>query len=873
MSIAQKILENIDALGVMLMYRIIKRFYGVGLTVAIIVAVIMLLEYKILERVIKQEIRANITLERNYIASVISGRLLRKAQIIKDAGSYIESEGEDKRILDFLRTLLKKNPSYESIYFGTPDNKMINGSGWIPPDTFDLRSRPWYKKALERNDIIYTEAFLNASRDHMIVTIAMPIYDSTNRLLGVIAGDITVDGIFNLVRGSKISETKYSFLLDSKGSILAHPHYEYKFSSVLPNIKDSYEKIEISKLWNKSGIMPILVEGKEGYLAYQPIDSTDWMIASYVSTREYLNPERQMLMIFLTTLISSFIIILSLLFIQRKYLIKPLLSLDRDLQMVSISDNIEYRVPEEKKDPFLVLRESVNRSLNRTQEYFSALKHSQEELMSANDELSATVQQLEAVEEELRAQYQDIIDSKTALEISEKRNRAIVSVLPDTMFVYSKEGVFLDFKTRNDTDSLMRREDIIGKKLTEIKPEEVALKEMGMIEKALSTNELQYFEYSLNSSDSTQYFESRIIKCTEEEVLAIVRNTTEQKENQLLIERLSFHDQLTKLYNRRYFDEELKRLDVPDSLPLTISMLDVNGLKLTNDAFGHLVGDELLKCVAQLLKKHCRAGDTVARIGGDEFILLLPKTTHQEAERIVQRIYNAASQEKISNIQISVSIGWETRTSMKQPVRDIFVHAEDHMYRKKLTESQSMRNQTIQAIMNTLNEKNEREKTHSVEVSRICRDIGEAMKLDIQLLSEIEAAGLLHDIGKISVREEVLNKPCKLTTKEYEEVKRHAESGYQILKSVDAYSSMAEVILSHHERWDGGGYPRGLKREEIPFVARIISVADAYQAMVSDRPYRKGVSRDEALLELVANAGTQFDPKIVKILAGLIVSR
>lgn len=348
-------------------------------------------------------------------------------------------------------------------------------------------------------------------------------------------------------------------------------------------------------------------------------------------------------------------------------------------------------------------------------------------------------------------------------------------------------------------------------------------------------------------------------------VVIVFRDYTEKKEKQDKIIYLSYHDQLTGLYNRRFFEEELNRLDTERNLPFTIAMVDVNGLKLTNDAFGHLQGDELLKRVAEILKKECRSDDIVARVGGDEFVIILPKTTDKETEKIIKRIYRAVGEEQLGSIVISVSIGWDTKMSIDQLIRDVYIKAEEHMYRKKLSESQSMRNQTVQVILKTLNEKNAREKIHSEKVSLISRKIGEAMDLDYDTLKEIEISGLMHDIGKIAINENLLNKPGKLTKFEYEEIKRHPEISYQILKSLDTYSSLAEYVLSHHERWDGKGYPRGLEGEEIPLISRIIAIADSYEAMVSDRSYKKAMSNDQAINELKNNSGTQFDPNIVKI--------
>ncbi len=352
----------------------------------------------------------------------------------------------------------------------------------------------------------------------------------------------------------------------------------------------------------------------------------------------------------------------------------------------------------------------------------------------------------------------------------------------------------------------------------------------------------------------------------------VFRDYTEKKEKQERIVYLSYHDQLTGLYNRRYFEEELSRLDTERNLPFSIAMIDVNGLKLTNDAFGHLKGDELLKRVSSTIKRECRSDDIVSRIGGDEFVVLLPRTSYMEAEHIMNRIYHAVNDEKLDSIVMSVSIGWDTKTMSDQKITDVFIKAEESMYRRKLSETQSMRNLTIQVILKTLNEKCQQEKHHADRVSYLSKKIGMAMQLDSATLHETEIAGLMHDIGKITIHEAILNNPGLLSSQDYDEMKRHPESSYHILKSVDAYAYLSEYALYHHERWDGLGYPKGIQGEEIPLIARIIAVAEAYEAMTSVRPYKAIKTPDEAIIELRRNSGTQFDPAIVALCTTEIMS-
>ncbi|MBU3188403.1 diguanylate cyclase [Clostridium bowmanii] len=344
-----------------------------------------------------------------------------------------------------------------------------------------------------------------------------------------------------------------------------------------------------------------------------------------------------------------------------------------------------------------------------------------------------------------------------------------------------------------------------------------------------------------------------------------INDITEIKQKQEEIEHLSYYDQLTGLYNRRFYEEELKRLDSPRNLPLTIVMGDVNGLKIVNDSFGHVKGDELLKKVARVMKLACREDDIIARLGGDEFVIILPKTDGFEADQIIRRISDLSAKEKIEFIDISISFGYETKNTEKEIIEEIFKKAEDHMYKKKLFESPSMRGKAIGTIIRTLHEKNKREEQHSQRVSALCKSMGEALRLSEYEIQELKNIGLFHDIGKIAIDENILNKAGKLTGVEWNEVKRHPEIGYRILNTVNDMADMAKYSLYHHERWDGKGYPKGLKGDEIPFISRIIAIADAYDAMTSERSYRSALPTEAAIEELQKNSGSQFDKELVKV--------
>lgn len=389
-------------------------------------------------------------------------------------------------------------------------------------------------------------------------------------------------------------------------------------------------------------------------------------------------------------------------------------------------------------------------------------------------------------------------------------------------------------------------------------------------EVALNNKELSYDYYS---EALKRHFTVNVYSPKYKQFAMIFTDITDRIEKESKIKYLGYHDQLTGLYNRRFYEEERRRLDIARNLPFSTVMMDVNGLKLSNDAFGHSFGDQLLQCVAKVIKEEFRADDILARIGGDEFVVLLPKTSEAEVAHIVSRVMARMQYERIDVLSVSVSMGWATKTEMIQDIEDVFTKAEEMMYSRKLSESKAMRLKTIDIILDDLRRRSQQQYEHSQNVSRICGEFGRFMNYDDDVVQELERAGALHDIGKISFSESLFDGSRDLSDDEYEDIKRHTEIGYHILKSVDEYATISEYALSHHEWWDGSGYPRNIAGEKIPLLARIISIVDAYEAMTSERPYKETLYQYDALKELKRYSGSQFDPDLLAVFSDMILEK
>ena len=433
--------------------------------------------------------------------------------------------------------------------------------------------------------------------------------------------------------------------------------------------------------------------------------------------------------------------------------------------------------------------------------------------------------------------------------------------------VYDELNIPIDFTYLNVNQSFedfseLKAEDIIGKTISDALPNS----EKSWIQtfaQVLSTGQPTHYEE--HSKRLNKYYSVKAYSPKQNQVAVLFEDITQRK---LMDEKILFaskHDYLTSLPNRRFFDEKIREMDQPQNYPLVVSMMDIDGLKLINDTLGHFVGDQAIIAVAKQLQVTFGEHAFVARTGGDEFMIVCANTLISEFKQKRNEMIDTMSKIKIQGVDISLSFGIAVKSESTELIQDIIIKSENDMYANKVLHGQSARNQIIVTLFDALKNKYEEEKIHSSRVSQYCSLMGECLGLSEGEKLELELAGRMHDIGKISIPDTILRKPGKLNDEEWNIMRNHTTNGYQILRSADQYSRLAEYALSHHERVDGKGYPQGLKGEEIPLFSRIIAICDAYEAMTSDRQYRNAMTSQEAVKEIIRCAGTQFDEKLVKI--------
>ncbi len=382
----------------------------------------------------------------------------------------------------------------------------------------------------------------------------------------------------------------------------------------------------------------------------------------------------------------------------------------------------------------------------------------------------------------------------------------------------------------------------------------------------------------LTSKNGTEYFiEDNASPILDEKgqmvgVVLVFRDISEKKEERTKIEYLSYHDYLTGLYNRRYFEEELYRLDVTRNLPISILMGDVNGLKLINDIFGHSYGDKMLKEIAGIMQVECRSDDIIARWGGDEFVILLPKTALNDAESIAERIKTRVSAIRGYAIEISISIGCDSKTHENFDMIRTLNKAETKMYYSKTLEKSNKQSDELEAIINLFFTNCERESQHATYVSEMSQKIGIALNFSQRDLRKLVRAAKLHNIGKVILEPNLLGRGQLLKPSEYKAFEAHPLVSYRILAYFDDTLELADIVLAHHENWDGSGFPKGLKGKNIPLMARIIHIVGSYEQMIHAPDKAQAKSSEEAIQQIRNNAGIKFDPDLVGIFIKLLLT-
>ena len=809
-----------------------------------------------------------------------------KKEIEAMANTPLAESGDQLGIVPYMNKETQRNKEYEEFFIADSQGNYTLNSG----KSGSIADRDYFQKVMSSGNTVISDPLISRGSGNQVIVVAAPLMKA-GQVVGLLGGTISLTELVQLVTSERVGEIGYAFIVQEDGLIITHPEDSFIMTyNVLKDVNASqnFKEAVHDMVQGKTGFTKYSIQREDKYLAYAPVPGVKWSLGVTVPVLYVVNQMRYLPYYFIVMTI-LFVVVLAL--ILSRWLVKPLTDLEKF--STELNDNLHKKVDYyQLNSPVREVKSlatNFRKMVTALQETFEELESSKTNLKDEIIEramiqvdLERSYEELGASEEELRFNYEKLQSKEKLLRESERRFRSLLENVKLITGILDKDGrvIFVnDFGLRLTG---YMKEEVIGHSYFDT-----------FIPKNLRRTAIAWFRESVKSKKiiihdfdpiQTKTGVIRFVNWNHTLLLdsegnvsgvaSIGEDITERKQFQERLQHMSFHDSLTGLFNRTYFEEEMIHLEEDVFAPVGIIVCDVDGLKLVNDTLGHSTGDKLLWLTAGIIKKCFREEDKVCRIGGDEFAIILPKSELSSVEHACLRIRKAVERYNLENEEfpLSLSVGFAVSGERQENVRSVFKEADNNMYQEKLHRSKSSRSALVQALMKTLEARDFITEGHAERLQDIVISLGVVLGLSERNLANLRLLAQFHDIGKVGIPDRILFKPGRLTDEEFQEMKRHSEIGHRIAQSAPDLQPIADYILSHHEWWNGGGYPLGLKEESIPLECRILAIADAYDAMTSDRPYRKALSQKQAFAELTKHSGIQFDPKLVPIFIRVNIS-
>lgn len=781
-------------------------------------------------------------------------------------GTYVGARRNEKGEIQIVDN--NSNTGGSSWYYSVNED-LTRGEVVLKTNKFDPRTRDWYISAKTLGKQTFSPVYKHFVMEDLTISASVPIFDGQGKLLGVLGTHMNLSNINQYMQEVVKEYQGYALVLEKDTSTLIANSFNGDNFTVLED--GSFKRNKVSDLDNEfiSGIMEkyntdqvdtfgFLYQNTGYYVNVVNYhnDGLDWVIVSAIPSNLFTKEIYANMKLTGLIMVIAFLCIVIIYRGFIKWLFRPI----DDLVLVSnqiAAGNLSTRASKIRNDEIGNLCLSFNYMADRIFELVNNLE----------DKVKERTKALEFANEEINRTK----DSLFLILDSTAEGILGIDLTGKCIFCNNSCIKLLGYDSQKN---------ILGEHLNTILFHEVvsgkdSLNNNIILKCILSNEKVSAEEQIFWKADGTQIsvaYHARSKLKNGEIIGAVVTfiDITERKEGEAKIKYLGSHDALTGLLNRSGYEDKVKEYDNPSFFPISIIFGDLNGLKLMNDVFGHGAGDMLIQKTAEVLQKACRDIDIAARVGGDEFIVLLPKTDAEEALQIMKQIKSEMSKEKVFGIKSSIAIGFDTKDNSAQTLEKVMGNAEREMYKEKLLSKKNYSIDTIQSILKILYERNPIEKVYTERVVSLSNRMGRKIGLTEHEQKRLTDVAYIHGIGKIVLDKEIFKKD-ELSEKEQFQMNQHPIVGFRILNLFDNTLDLADYVYALHEKWDGTGMPKGLKGEEIPFISRMIAIIGRYEERVlKNADHNIGYNTDFVLKQIQELSGKDFDPKLTELFIQVI---
>ncbi len=817
----------------------------------------------------------NIVSDTKLVDLWFEGKILTLKAIASSLSLDLEGEVDNKEdITNYLKEQRDNSGGdFLNLYLTTEDGRNYNSNNWSYDFIKeDLKGRIWYRGAKENDGLFISDAYEDIMTGHRVITISIPIRNNQGSIIGVLGMDYTVSDIIRQIERINIGDRSFHIVISRENKILFNDSF----------VKD----VDYSSLLKRRGeFLEIEHNGTKLIGVYTKLENINLGILSFEDINNYYLQINKFIQYFIVILTFAVIIaLIVVLFVSRQISI-PVIELKNGVRRLLAGD-FDTQISNHRDDEFGELMTNFNLMAK-------TIKDNNDNLTTQSKDLFEKNELLQEINAELEASYNQLQATNDQLNYSESKYRTLIENIPDLIWVTDAGGNITYINDFVENVLKYRSEELIGKNISTILCPLHEYQDCSNIVEEFKNSDFEDYDLWFIESDKENKLIisaniTRIIDHNDQVIgiQGIGRDVTEKRklEKQIIFKNqklkilneisssLTLRPNMNTLFNSivnsiyDLFDTEICsiRLLEDDKLELKASagnfkeFIHNKAINIYKDISGKAVLDKEIVFLSDVSQTtmYTKKDNLFRHIECLKTLMFIPLVFDNK----VTGVLSVGSSEELNEMDIDILKTFSNHAAVTIEKTRLYQNLKDSYFR------------TIKTLATAVEAKDAYTEGHSLRVSKYSTLIAKSMGLEYEKVEEVNIAGILHDIGKIGIEDSILTKPGKLSQQEYEEITKHPSIGGRILKHIGLSDDILNGVLLHHKRVDLKGYPKDINIEELPLIARIIGVADAFDAMTTNRSYSNARTIEKAMEELILNKGSQFCPEVVQIMENIYKS-